>query len=66
MTRKTTRLETRKVNDKLFRIEKIARLEYSGEWADGGYDVTDENGVTKNFFGYPTDSDIKRIFALTK
>lgn len=60
--RQVTSSDTRTINGKQFRVDRLARLEYNGEWVEGGYDVIDEQGAREYFVSYPCDSDIKKRF----
>lgn len=52
--------EEREIDGKKILVQRIQRLEYSGEWADDGYDIT-VDGTTSNLIGWPTNNDLKRL-----
>lgn len=44
-----------------YTIQAMKRLEYTGEWADDGFDVYRNGQWLCHFWGYPVESDIRNF-----
>lgn len=57
--------EWRKIDGEDILVKSMLTMEYTGIWRGYGYNVVWKEKEIR-FFGYPTDSDIRRRFGLTK
>lgn len=61
MTSLTTWTEKRVIDGQEYTVSRIEEMDYNGEW-HGKFRVRKGN-VEKTLFGYPIDSDIKKLFS---
>lgn len=60
-TRVTKSVEPRPIDGVRVFVKGMREMSYGGKWEDSGYDIVVDDKVVHNFFGWPTDSDIRRV-----
>lgn len=60
-TRVTKSTEPRMIDGVRVFVKGVSEMSYEGTWEDSGYDIVVDDKVLRNFYGWPTDTDIRRV-----